>query len=153
MQETERTNPLRPARRVDPATALWRLAPTRAGDGRSVADFMMLIPGLGACPQTVRDQVADRIRAVCAGYGEQVVFADVNYAINVLWVSVIAEPGLTGRVAQSIRAEVPQALLVGGQLGAVNGALSARDGRTALWQRFRRLSRRLGGLIEGPGGR
>lgn len=99
----------------------------------------------------MRDQVADRIRAVCAGYGEQVVFADVNYAINVLWVSVIAEPGLTGRVAQSIRAEVPQALLVGGQLGAVNAPLSMGERRSALWQRFRRLSRRLGGLIEGPG--
>lgn len=153
MDDAPESSGLRPTARLDPATALWRLAPTRVEDGRSVADFMMLIPGLGARPQLIREQIAERIRGVCAGYGEQVVFADVNYAINVLWVSVLAEPGLTGRVAQAIRAEVPEALLVGGQLGAATAPVTMRDRRTGFWRRVRRLSRQLGGRIEGPGKR
>jgi hypothetical protein len=138
-------------RRVDPAVPLWRIAPTHADDGRSLADFMMLIPGLKKRPEAVRKRVAELIREVCESYDGQVAFADINYSINVLWVSVAAEPGLTGRVAQSIRSRVPDALLVGGQLGAVPAPLACAEpqGRR-LWSRLRRLSRRLAIRLEGP---
>ena len=114
----------------------------RAEDGRCVADFMMLVPGLGARPIPVRERIAGLIREACAGYGGRVVFADVNYAINVVWVSVLAEPGLAGDVARSIRERVPDALLVGGQLG---GASTLPVGPTTLlriWRRLRGWSRR-----------
>ena len=112
------TGVLHAPRPLNPAPPLWRLAPTRAHDGRCLADFMMWIPALGDRPEQSRERIAQMIREVCESYGEEVAFADLNYAINVLWVSVAAEPGLAGRVAQSIRGRVPDALLVGGQLGA-----------------------------------
>ena len=82
-----------------PAQPLWRVVPTRGDDGRCLADFMMLIPRLGARPRRYRDQVTQAIREVCESYGDRVTFADVNLTLNVLWVSVAAEPGLSGRVA------------------------------------------------------
>jgi len=130
-----------------PAQPLWRLAPTRGDDGHSLADFMMLIPGLAARPQACREQVSAAIREVCESYGDRVAFADINLAINVLWVSVAAEPGLGGRVARSIRQQVPDALLVGGQLGAAAGLQTSTGWRPGWW---RRLSRRASGLLTGP---
>lgn len=130
-----------------PAQPLWRLAPTRGDDGRSLADFMMLIPGLAKRPQACRDRVAAVIREVCESYGDRVAFADINYAINVLWVSVAAEPGLGGQVARSIRQKVPDALLVGGQLGAAGGLQTATRRRPRWW---RRLVWRSSGLLAGP---
>jgi hypothetical protein len=115
-----------------------------------MADFMMLIPGLASRPRLCRDQVAAGIREACESYGDQVVFADVNYTINVLWVSVVAEPGLGGRVARSIRERVPDALLIGGQLAA-GGALTTSGSHRGGWRRrLRGLSRRVDLLLGGP---
>jgi hypothetical protein len=136
-------------RALDPAEPLWRLAPTRDGDGRCVADFMLLIPGLGAQPLAVREMIGGRVREVCAGFGDRVAFADLNYAINVLWVSVAAEPGLAAQVAQAIRRQVPEARLVGGQLGAVPSPLAVA-GRRGLWGRLRLAGRRLGRRLRLP---
>lgn len=148
---SENPAPCRPpaASAFFPAAPLWSLAPTRTRDGDCLADFMMLIPGLGRQPAACQAQVALAIREVCEGYGEQVAFVDINYAINVLWVSVAAQPGLAGRVAQAIRERVPEALLVGGQLqGGFALAMSGRDGGLrALWRRF---SRRAALLLGAP---
>lgn len=133
-----------------PAEPLWRLVPTRAGDGRCLADFMMLIPGLGARPRSAQEYVARAIREVCEAYGEQVAFADINFKINVLWVSVVADPGLAGRLARAIRERVPEALLIGGQLGAAALAPAAAPRRPPFWQRVRRLSRRWAARLEAP---
>lgn len=137
-----KTGPVAPQPRLRPAQPLWRIAPTRGGDGRCLADFMMLIPGLGAKRPLYRDQVTQAIREVCESYGEQVAFADINYAINVLWVSVAAEPGLGGRVAASVRQRVPEALLVGGLLGTACAVPTAVSETNAWRQRLQRLSRR-----------
>jgi len=135
---------------MGPAEPLWCLVPTRADDGRSFADFMMLIPGLGTRPPQVRQRVTALIREVCESYGDQVAFADVNYAINVLWVSVSAEPGLVGRVAQAIRQKVPEALLVGGQLGVVYAITPSGSGYSTWRHHLRGLSRRATRLLRGP---
>lgn len=132
-----------------PAPPLWHLVPTRGGDGRCLADFMMLIPGLRARSPLYRDRVAQAVREVCESFGERVVFADINIAINVLWVSVVAEPGLAGRVAASIRERVPEALLIGGQLGAVS-ALQAGPLHGGFWRGLRRLSRRAALRLAAP---
>jgi hypothetical protein len=135
---------------LGPAQPLWRVVPTHGGDGRCLADFMMLIPQLGSGPRRRRDQVTQSIRDVCESYGDRVAFADINYSINVLWVSVVAEPGLGGRVAASVRQRVPEALLVGGQL-ATAGALQGVARRPGFWrQRLRRLSRRAAVLLGAP---
>jgi hypothetical protein len=136
-----------------PAVPLWRIAPTRDQDGRCLADFMMLIPRLGSRPAAAREEVARRVCEVCEAYRGQVVFAEVNYALNTLWVSVTAEPGLAGRVAQSIRGRIPEARLVGGQLGAVPMPMPvAVAGSTGLVGRLRGLRRRVLRRLAGPGG-
>ena len=73
---------LTPGPCASPAEPLWRLAPTRGKDGRSLADFMMLIPGLARKPQACRERVAALIREVGASYGARVAFADINYRFN-----------------------------------------------------------------------
>lgn len=134
----------------DPAQPLWHLVPTHGCDGHCLADFMMLIPGLRTRSPQYRDQVAQAIREVCETFGDRVAFADINIPINVLWVSVVAEPGLAGRVAASVREQVPEALLIGGQLGAVS-ALQASSPRSSFWRRgLRRLSRRAALLLAMP---
>jgi hypothetical protein len=136
--------------RTVPAQPLWQLAPTRGEDGRCLADFMLLIPGLAARPQTGRDRVAMLIREVCASFGDRVAFADINYAINVVWVSVAAEPGLGGQVARAIRQKVPEALLIGGHLGEPVELQKANRGNGPWWRRLGRLSRYAGRLLSGP---
>jgi hypothetical protein len=148
VNKSSRAMASRPA--LSPARPLWQLAPTRTKDGRCMADFMMLIPGLADRPTLCREQVESGIREVCESYGELVTFADVNYSINVLWVSVAAQPGLGGRVARSIRERVPDALLIGGQLAA-GGTLQTAESRRAGWRcRLRGLSRRMNRLLGGP---
>jgi hypothetical protein len=136
----------------EPASPLWQLAPTRAEDGRGMADFMMLIPGLAGRPASQQARVAALVREVCSGYQRQVAFADINFSIGVLWVSVVAEPGLGAQVAQAIRRRVPDALLVGGQLG-VAAPLAVSATRFGPWrrrlQRLRGVARR---LLPGPPG-
>jgi hypothetical protein len=139
---------LAPSSGAIPAQPLWRLAPTRGEDGRCLADFMMLIPGLAARSPVCREQVAAVIREVCESFGDRVAFADINYAINVLWVSVAAEPGLSGQVARAIRQKVPDALLVGGQLGVSSSLQKAAGG--GWWRRLRKLSRGASLLLGGP---
>jgi hypothetical protein len=113
-----------------------------------MADFMMLIPGLADRSRAERDFVADAVLGVCAAFGEQVTFADINYRINVLWVSVEPEPGLAGRVARAIRERVPDALLVGGHLGAGSAIATTQRRGWRWWGRLRRLSRSLVLRIE-----
>ncbi len=134
---------------LNPAQPLWQVAPVRDEEGRALADFMMLIPGLGARSALCRDQVTEAIRDVCASFGERVAFANMDFSINVLWVSVAAEPGLTGSVARSIRQRVPDALLVGGQLGQAH-ALQAAPSATRFWRHIRQLKRRTRLLLRGP---
>jgi hypothetical protein len=64
---------------------------------------------------------------------------------------VAAEPGLAGRVAQSIRGRIPDARLVGGQLGAVPMPVVAAAG-AGLVSRLRGLRRRVMRRLAGPGG-
>jgi hypothetical protein len=150
-QEKPPTRDLPACNGLGPAVPLWRIAPTRDDDGRCLADFMMLIPGLRHRHSVARDEVARRVREVCEAYAGQVVFVEVNYALNLLWVSVAAEPGLAGRVAQSIRGRIPDARLVGGQLGAVPMPVLAAAG-AGLVSRLRGLRRRVMRRLAGPGG-
>lgn len=92
-------------------TPLYERAPSRDVDGRPLSDFMMLIPGLRDCgAERFNDRVAG-IQAVLNRYSE-VVFADLNVPINVLWVSLEPKFGLIGTIVGEIQIRVPEALLV-----------------------------------------
>ncbi len=90
---------------------LHKRVPTRDEDGRLLGDFMVLIPGLREWPkQRFNDRVAG-IQAVLGGFNE-VVFADLNVPLNLLWVSVKAKPGIISAVAASIQHRVPEARVI-----------------------------------------
>jgi hypothetical protein len=96
---------------MEPGTPLWQIVPTRDAEGRSLADFMMLIPRLNKCPKHIIDITLLNLQQELEKY-QDVVFANFNLKINVLWVSVNVKQGLILEMVNSIQKRVPQAVLV-----------------------------------------
>jgi len=96
---------------LNPGAPLWQRVPTRDDEGRPLTDFMMLVPRLREQPQSHIENTLRNIQSVLEECGD-VVFADFNLPINVLWVSLKSRPGIALQVAAAIRARVPQAVLV-----------------------------------------
>lgn len=90
---------------------LYERVPTRDEEGRPLSDFMMLLPGLRDQPQHQLSAVLARVNATLVDFNE-VVFADLNLPLNLLWVSVRARPGVILDIAASLKMRVPGALLV-----------------------------------------
>lgn len=94
-----------------PALPLWQLAPTRDHAGRLLTDFMMLIPRLRSRPASEIERASRDIQAVLALHHD-VVFADLNLKLNLLWVSLRPRPGAITELAAAIRLRIPEAVLV-----------------------------------------
>jgi len=105
------TTPTTNARSV-PALPLWQLAPTRDTAGVRLTDFMMLIPRLRTRPRAEIERASRDIQAVLALH-QDVVFADLNLRLNLLWVSLRPRPGAISELVAAIRLRVPEAVLVG----------------------------------------
>lgn len=73
---------------------------------------MMLIPGLRQGSQAQVRATLDRIHLALVQCRD-VVFADVNLRLNLLWVSVRTRPGVVLDVAAAICQQVPEARLIG----------------------------------------
>ena len=95
----------------EPGLPLWQLAPTRDHAGKRLTDFMMLIPHLRSRSAVEIERASRDIQAVLALH-QEVVFADLNLKLNLLWVSLRPRPGAIGELAAAIRLRVPEALLV-----------------------------------------
>jgi hypothetical protein len=96
---------------LGPGGDLWRYAPVRDAQGNALSDLMMLLPGLqgnGHLSRLMLEQLQD----VLDGFGDRILFADLNIRLGILWVSVSAEPGLCADVAQAIRTRIEGARLV-----------------------------------------
>jgi len=93
---------------------LYERAPTRDVDGTPFSDFMMLFPGLRDLPTAGLVDRTATIQAVLGGFNE-VVFADLNVRLNLLWVSVRPKPGVILEIATCMKFHAPEALLVGHQ--------------------------------------
>jgi len=96
---------------IEPGTPLWQIVPTRGADGRPLADFMMLIPGLRNRPQPEINFALNNIQKALEKYHD-VVFANFNLKTNVLWVSINCRPGLILEIVAAIQYLVPEALLI-----------------------------------------
>ncbi len=90
---------------------LWQVVPTRDENGCPLNDFMILIPGLRKKPPCQIEFIAGNIQAVLGHY-QEVVFANMNLQINLLWVSLKNKPGLMLEVAAAIKLRVPEAVLI-----------------------------------------
>lgn len=96
---------------LEPGTPLWQVVPTRGSDGRSLADFMMLIPKLNKCPQPIIDITLFNLQKVLEPCPD-IVFVNFNLKLNVLWVSVNCRNGLILELVSAIQKRVPQAMLI-----------------------------------------
>lgn len=94
-----------------PGQPLWQLAPTRDSAGQRLTDFMMLIPRLRSRPPADIERTSNEIQTVLALHRD-VVFADLNLKLNLLWVSLRPSPGAISELAAAIRLRVPEAVLV-----------------------------------------
>ena len=94
-----------------PGTPLWQVVPTRGADGKSLADFMMLIPRLNKCPQPVIEITLLNLQQVLQPCAD-VVFVNFNLKLNLLWVSVNCKNGLIVELVSAIQKRVPGAMLV-----------------------------------------
>lgn len=96
---------------IVPGVPLWQLAPTRDSAGARLTDFMMLIPRLRSRPQIEIERTSQEIQAILALH-QDVVFADLNLKLNLLWVSLRPGPGAISELVAAIRLRVPEAVLV-----------------------------------------
>ena len=94
-----------------PGLPLWQLVPTRDSAGRRLTDFMMLIPRLRSRSLAEIERTSREIQAVLALH-QDVVFADLNLKLNLLWVSLRPRQGAISELVAAIRLRVPEALLV-----------------------------------------
>ena len=90
---------------------LYERVPAYDEDGKPLSDFMMLIPGLR---DWSRERMMDRVAGIQAVLSQhkQVVFADLNVPLNVLWVSIRPELGLIRSIVAELQDRVPEAKLV-----------------------------------------
>lgn len=91
---------------------LRKRAPATDEQGRPLSDFMMLFPGLRERPNKQLETVLTAIQGVLAHFERDVVFAEMNLRLNVLWVSIRPRQGLRLEISAAIQNLVPGAKLV-----------------------------------------
>lgn len=92
---------------------LYKRAPTLDEKGKPYADFMMLIPRLNKASTPELKHKMAALQAVLVNCSD-VVFADLNMRLNLLWVSIKPRVGLIERIAVDIQQRVPEAKLISG---------------------------------------
>jgi hypothetical protein len=96
---------------MQPGVPLWKLAPTRDEAGVRLCDFMVLIPRLKTRHSSYIGNAQSYIAKVLRHH-EEVVFANMNLKLNLLWVSHRYRAGLMLEIVNAIRLQVPEAVLV-----------------------------------------
>ena len=91
---------------------LWKRVPTRDHTGKPYTDFMMLIPGLKNFEPFHLRETIHKMETVLRLYENDIILADLNLKINVLWVTLQPHIGLSSEIAALIHHVVPQAKLV-----------------------------------------
>ena len=97
---------------IQSSEPLWKRAPTRDNSGKPYADFMMLIPGLKKFETARLQDIIKKMEAVLMRYEQDIILADLNLKINVLWVTVTPNLGLTTEIAALLHHVIPEAKLV-----------------------------------------
>ena len=99
----------------NPSEPLWKRVPTRDSNGQPFHDFMMIIPGLKTREEHVVREVIGKMEAVLKHYEKDVILADLNLKLNVLWVTVQPRKGICVEIASMIHHTIPEAKLVAQQ--------------------------------------
>ena len=122
------------------ASPLWTRAPSRDENGAPFIDFMMIIPGLKNGDGVYRENCLLRLRDSLRQFENSVAYVDVNYRLNLLWVSVRPVPGITRLIVQAIQLQIPEAKVVAGDF---NPPPAKPTNRGWLMTLGRRVSERL----------
>ena len=101
---------------IQSSKPLYSRAPNRDGDGRGLSDFMILIPGMRHWPGRKQGETIATMHLVLGGFTE-VVFADLNLRLNLLWVSVKPRYGVIAEICAELQHVIPEAKLVGSYSG------------------------------------
>ena len=96
----------------DASEPLRSRAPSHDENGRSLSDFMVLIPGLKKKPQRMINRTINEIHRALMNYQDTVVFAEFNLKLNLLWVSIRPVQGIRYEITGAIQERVPEARLV-----------------------------------------
>jgi hypothetical protein len=110
------TTSLKVSSEISPAEPLWKRVPMQNAEGKNLSDFMMIIPQLKHQSVEKIKAIVNEIEQVLRFYEKQVVFADLNLNLNVLWVSVQPVAGICLEVAAAIHHRVPEAKLVASKI-------------------------------------
>lgn len=73
---------------------------------------MMLISGLNKLDPIDVASVINKLEGIFKIYEKKIVFVDLNFKINILWVTLLPQIGLSTEIAAFIHHVVPQAKLV-----------------------------------------
>lgn len=88
---------------------LRKRAPAVDENGRPLSDFMVLFPGLREKPRPHIQRTLSEIHAVLAAFGPDVVFAEVNLRLNLLWVSIRPIHGISNEICGALQHRIPYA--------------------------------------------
>lgn len=97
---------------LDATEPLRKRAPVVDENGKALSDFMVIIPNLRTRPQMRIQQTMQEIHRILSCFGDQVVFAEVNLALNLLWVSIRPVTGVRFEITEALRASIPDVRLV-----------------------------------------
>lgn len=106
---------LKQAMTLESAGPLWQRVPTRTEHGELAADFMMLIKRLKQFHHLKQQRILSQLQYILTGYGEVILFAEVNIQLGTLWVSHRPRPGLGLEIAALIHNCIPEAKLISQQ--------------------------------------
>jgi hypothetical protein len=97
---------------LDATEPLRKRAPVVDENGKALSDFMVIIPNLRSRPQIRIQQTMQEIHRILSCFGDHVVFAEVNLALNLLWVSIRPVTGIRFEITEALRASIPDVRLV-----------------------------------------
>jgi len=97
---------------LDASEPLRKRAPAVDENGKALSDFMVVIPGLRKKSQMRIQQIMVEIQRILTGFGDTVVFAELNLKLNLLWVSIRPVTGISFEITEALRASIPNARLV-----------------------------------------
>ena len=115
MLVNKQAQPVKLSAEYQTAEPLWLRAPTRTDSGELAADFMMLVRNLNKLASQQQQTVLNKLHTVLDLYNKQVLLADLNLKINLLWVSHVPRPGLGFEIAAQLHYAVPEAKLISQQ--------------------------------------
>lgn len=97
---------------LDASEPLRKRAPAVDENGKALSDFMVIIPNLRKRPQIHIQQTMREIHRILSLFGDQVVFAEVNLKLNLLWVSIRPVAGIRFEITEALRSSIPDVRLV-----------------------------------------